>query len=133
MPRSPAAGTCGIALWGGVECTINRVGDAWFSQLQRNGHLLRPHDLDAFAALGLSAAAGVLLIGLWRSWPLWHGLEREGGSLAAHWRALSERDFHAWHGLGVAALVAIVIGVGGTLAWPGLLRRLDRIDPSYKD
>ena len=73
------------------------------------------------AALGLSAAAGVLLIGLWRSWPLWHGLEREGGSLAAHWRALSERDFHAWHGLGVAALVAIVIGVGGTLAWPGLL------------
>ncbi|MCD9047889.1 family 1 glycosylhydrolase [Luteimonas sp. MHLX1A] len=55
MPRSPAAGTCGIALWGGVECTINRVGDAWFSQLQRNGHLLRADDLDAFAALGLSA------------------------------------------------------------------------------
>ena len=24
-------------------------------------------------------------------------------------------------------------GLGGKLAWPGLLRRLDRIDPSYKD
>lgn len=81
--------------------------------LRQSGSLL--------AALGLSAVAGALLIGLWRTWPLWHGLEREGGSLAAHWRALSERDFHAWHGLGVAALVAIVIGVGGALAWPGLL------------
>lgn len=40
-------------LWGGVECTINRVGDDWYSQLERNGHLLRPRDLDAFAALGL--------------------------------------------------------------------------------
>jgi ribulose-5-phosphate 4-epimerase/fuculose-1-phosphate aldolase len=24
-------------------------------------------------------------------------------------------------------------GRGGNLAWPGLLRRLDRLDPSYKD
>ena len=24
-------------------------------------------------------------------------------------------------------------GLGGGLAWPGLLRRLDRQDPSYKD
>ena len=42
-------------LWGGVECTINRVGDTWHSQLERNGHLLRPRDLDEFAALGLRA------------------------------------------------------------------------------
>ncbi|MET1161056.1 MAG: hypothetical protein ABWY48_00830, partial [Pseudoxanthomonas sp.] len=33
------------------------------------------------AALGLSAVAGALLIGLWRTWPMWHLLEREGGSL----------------------------------------------------
>ena len=45
----------GIALWGGVECTINRVGDAWFSQLDRSGHLSRADDLDTFAALGLRA------------------------------------------------------------------------------
>ena len=73
------------------------------------------------AALGLSAMAGVLLIGLWRSWPLWHGLEREGGALATHWRALSGQEFHAWHGLAVAAVVALVIGAGGALAWPGLV------------
>ncbi|MET0717343.1 MAG: ankyrin repeat domain-containing protein, partial [Pseudoxanthomonas sp.] len=73
------------------------------------------------AALGLSAVAGALLIGLWRTWPMWHLLEREGGSLAEHWRGLSERDIHAWHGLGVAALVALAIGFGGVLAWPGLV------------
>ncbi|HYM86949.1 MAG TPA: ankyrin repeat domain-containing protein, partial [Pseudoxanthomonas sp.] len=73
------------------------------------------------AALGLSAVVGALLIGLWRTWPLWQGLEREGGSLPTHWRVLPERDIHAWHGLGVAALVALAIGMGGALAWPGVV------------
>lgn len=73
------------------------------------------------AALGLSAAAGAVLIGLWRTWPLWHGVERESGALSTHWHVLSARESHDWHGLGVAALVAVVIGVGAALAWPGLL------------
>ena len=73
------------------------------------------------AALGLSAVVGAVLIGLWRTWPLWQALEREGGTLAAHWHGLPERDIHAWHGLGVAALVALAIGVGGALAWPGIV------------
>jgi ribulose-5-phosphate 4-epimerase/fuculose-1-phosphate aldolase len=30
------------------------------------------------------------------------------------------------------AAAAVTRGLGGQLAWPGLLRRLDRIDPSYK-
>jgi ankyrin repeat protein len=87
---------------------------AWpLAALRQSGSLL--------AALGLSAVVGALLIGLWRTWPLWHALERDSGALAAHWRALSERDIHAWHGLGVAALVALAIGLGGALAWPQLV------------
>jgi dTDP-4-dehydrorhamnose reductase len=43
-----------IELWGGVECTVNRVGDTYFDQLDRNGHLSRPDDIDAFADLGLT-------------------------------------------------------------------------------
>jgi dTDP-4-dehydrorhamnose reductase len=43
----------GLALWGGVECTVNRVGDRWSSQLERNGHAWRLDDLDRFAALGI--------------------------------------------------------------------------------
>ena len=42
-----------LELWGGVECTINRVGDRFFSQLERNGHLSRLEDLDRIAALGI--------------------------------------------------------------------------------
>ncbi|MDQ6861837.1 MAG: sugar nucleotide-binding protein [Verrucomicrobiota bacterium] len=42
-----------LELWGGVECTINRVGDRYFSQLARNQHRERLDDLDRFAELGL--------------------------------------------------------------------------------
>jgi hypothetical protein len=35
---------------------------------------------------------------------------------------------------GIAAQVKVVTkGLGADLVWPGLLRRLDRIDPSYRD
>lgn len=42
-------------VWGGVECTVNRVGDTYFDQLQRLGHMDRPHDLELFADLGIKA------------------------------------------------------------------------------
>ncbi|WP_020649223.1 class II aldolase/adducin family protein [Solimonas variicoloris] len=32
-----------------------------------------------------------------------------------------------------AAAAAVTKGLGGALAWPGLLRRLDRLDPSFRD
>lgn len=42
-----------LALWGGLECTINRVLDEYFSQMDRNGHLHRICDLERFASLGI--------------------------------------------------------------------------------
>jgi len=42
-----------IEVWGGVECTINRVGDRYFDQLDRCGHYTRLSDLDAVASLGI--------------------------------------------------------------------------------
>ena len=102
-----------LSLWAG-GLIVSALLVAWpLSALRHSGSLP--------AALGLSAMVGAVLIGLWRTWPMWHLLEREGGSLAEHWRGLSERDIHAWHGLGVAALVALAIGFGGALAWPGLV------------
>src|SRR5689334_17786688 len=44
-----------LELWGGVECTVNRVGDRYFDQVNRTGHAHRLHDLDLFAGLGISA------------------------------------------------------------------------------
>jgi dTDP-4-dehydrorhamnose reductase len=46
MPLAP------LELWGGVECTCNRVGERFFDQLELSGHARRLDDLDLFAALG---------------------------------------------------------------------------------
>jgi dTDP-4-dehydrorhamnose reductase len=47
-------GRSALELWGGVECTINRVGDAYFDQLASSGHRERAReDLGLFAGLGL--------------------------------------------------------------------------------
>lgn len=43
----------GPQIWAGIECTINRVGDNYHQQLDRNGHIDRLSDLDKFAALGI--------------------------------------------------------------------------------
>ena len=42
-----------MALWGGIECTVNRVGDVYQDQVYRSGHHDRADDLDCIAELGL--------------------------------------------------------------------------------
>jgi dTDP-4-dehydrorhamnose reductase len=42
-------------LWGGVECTVNRVHDTYFDQTKKNGHETRIEDLELFASLGITA------------------------------------------------------------------------------
>jgi dTDP-4-dehydrorhamnose reductase len=42
-----------LELWGGIECTVNRVGDEWFDQLDWSGHRRRYDDLDRLCALGI--------------------------------------------------------------------------------
>jgi dTDP-4-dehydrorhamnose reductase len=42
-------------IWGGVECTVNRVGDRYLDQLERSAHVRRLDDFDRFAALGIKA------------------------------------------------------------------------------
>lgn len=58
MPGEPSADTLRLELWAGVECTVNRVGDEYYDQLEINGHAERAGDLELFAAtksLGLAA------------------------------------------------------------------------------
>lgn len=40
--------------WGGVECTINRVGDDYYDQCSFTGHYKRDDDLERIASLGIS-------------------------------------------------------------------------------
>jgi dTDP-4-dehydrorhamnose reductase len=54
-PRSPSAPprTAPLELWAGAECTVNRVGNDYFDQLQRTGHDARLDDLERLAELGV--------------------------------------------------------------------------------
>jgi dTDP-4-dehydrorhamnose reductase len=53
---TPEATDCrasaGLELWGGIECTVLRVGDMWRDQLRESGHYHRIDDLEAVARLG---------------------------------------------------------------------------------
>ncbi|MGV3642422.1 MAG: family 1 glycosylhydrolase, partial [Adhaeribacter sp.] len=42
-----------IELWGGLECSHNRVQDQFFDQMDRSGHKSRLSDLDLFAEMGM--------------------------------------------------------------------------------
>ena len=42
-----------MELWGGIECTLTRVGDERRDQLAMSGHYTRASDLDRIAALGI--------------------------------------------------------------------------------
>ncbi len=56
MPTAePAPSIAPLELWGGAECTVNRVADRYVDQLRLTGHHDRLEDLDRFAELGVSA------------------------------------------------------------------------------
>jgi len=43
---------CIPEIWGGPECTVNRIGDTYRDQLEDTGHYARHNDIDHFAGLG---------------------------------------------------------------------------------
>lgn len=53
IARSIQSALAPLALWGGIECTVNRVKDNYQDQLRRNGHDHRDEDLHRIAELGL--------------------------------------------------------------------------------
>ncbi|MCY0916160.1 sugar nucleotide-binding protein [Massilia antarctica] len=62
MPSIDSDAACQpLALWGGLECTVNRVGDDYFSQIERNGHHGRADDVARFSSLGIRAIRYPLL------------------------------------------------------------------------
>lgn len=92
-----ADATQSIALWGGIECTINRVGDRFLDQLDRCAHYTRDGDLDAIAALGIRSLRYPVL---WeRVAP--HGVAR------ADWRE-PDRALARLRELGVEPIVGLV-------------------------
>ncbi len=68
-----------LEIWGGVECTLNRVGNRFFDQTLRSGHLERDSDLLRFASLGIRTLRYPIL---------WEQVE-QGGTF--HWNRLDRR------------------------------------------
>src|SRR5689334_2775921 len=40
-------------IWGGIECTINRVKDTYIDQLHQSGHYYREEDIKQIASFGI--------------------------------------------------------------------------------
>jgi dTDP-4-dehydrorhamnose reductase len=86
-----------LQLWGGLECTVNRVRDQYFSQMERNGHAERLQDLERFASLGIRAI---------RYPVLWERTAPDGIE-SADWSWSDER-LPALQQLGVTPIVGLV-------------------------
>lgn len=55
------AGAAPLEMWGGLECSVVRVGDTWRDQVRETGHQDRPGDLDQVAGLGIRTLRTPLL------------------------------------------------------------------------
>jgi len=97
-----------------VECTVNRVGDQYFDQLERNGHATRIDDLDLFASWLPQSGYPVL----------WGGLHRTRLE-QANWSWADER-LGRLRELGIRPIVVCftTVVVPATRAW---LIRLSRL------
>ncbi|XHX79062.1 MAG: family 1 glycosylhydrolase [Stenomitos frigidus ULC029] len=104
-----------LELWGGIECTVNRVGDRYFEQLERNGHATRIEDLDRFAALGIQAIRYPIL---------WEQIAPDG----------LERADWSWADERLAYLDALGIRpIGGLIHHGSGPRHTSLIDPAFPE
>lgn len=80
-----------VEVWGGLECTRNRVGDTYFDQIDRCGHRERPSDISLIAALGITTL---------RYPVLWDRLcdRSTGGEIDWRWTDLRMRELRE-HGI----------------------------------
>ena len=86
-----------LELWGGVECTVNRVDDVWFTQLERSGHAERDDDLERFAELGIRTL---------RYPVLWERTAPDGLA-SANWH-FADRRLPALRRLGIAPILGLL-------------------------
>lgn len=104
-----------LELWGGLECTLNRVGDVYFDQLEQLGHYKRTDDIQRFAQLGLKTL---------RYPALWER-NAPGDVANADWSWLDER-LGCLRKLGIRPIAGLVHHGSGP-------PQTDLIDPGFVD
>ncbi len=104
-----------LELWGGPECTVARIGDAFRDQCLETGHGDRIDDLDRIAALGIRTL---------RYPVLWE-------TISPH--RPEEADF-AWHDERLGRLSALGIrAIAGLCHHGSGPRYTDMLDPAWPD
>jgi dTDP-4-dehydrorhamnose reductase len=116
MSPTPTSPRPPLALWGGVECTVNRVGDAYHDQIERSGHGRRTVDLDRFADLGIKAL---------RYPVLWERTAPDGDLARADFSWADER-LERLRSLGVQPIVGLVHHGSGP-------RHTSLVDPGFPE
>ncbi|HZQ06712.1 MAG TPA: family 1 glycosylhydrolase, partial [Anaerolineae bacterium] len=104
-----------LELWGGVECTVNRVHEQYFDQLERNGHAQHLNDLDRFAELGIRTL---------RYPVLWERIAPQGLE-AADWQWADER-LERLRALGIRPIIGLLHHGSGP-------RETDLADPAFPE
>ncbi|MBP2314361.1 family 1 glycosylhydrolase [Azospirillum soli] len=104
-----------VELWGGLECTVARIGDRYRNQIAETGHQDRIGDLDAIAALGIRTLRYPIL---------WETVAPEDPD-AADWR---------WHDARLARLRELGLSpIAGLLHHGSGPRYTDLLDPTFPE
>jgi dTDP-4-dehydrorhamnose reductase len=87
-----------LELWGGIECTVNRIGDTFVDQFESSGHHRRRSDLDRVASLGIRTLR----------YPVsWERITQDGSFDNADWSWIDDHMGHLHH-LGIDPIVGLV-------------------------
>lgn len=92
-----------LELWGGIECTVNRVDDRFVDQLVLSGHDHRDDDIDRLASLSIRT---------WRYPVLWERVAPHG-TPDFRW---ADRRLHRMRDLGLEPIVGLVHHGSGPFA-----------------
>lgn len=98
----------GLEMWGGVECTVNRVGDQFSDQVRLSGHHDRIGDLELISDLGLRTLRYPLV---------WERVEIEPGRFDWSW---TDERMAALRRLGIRPIAGLVHHGSGP-RWTNLL------------
>jgi dTDP-4-dehydrorhamnose reductase len=108
-------GPAPLELWGGLECSVVRLGDDYRNQIVETGHASRMADIDALADLGIKAVRYPIL---------WETVAPQ---------TPTEVDF-SWHAKRLERLRELGIKVIGTLLHHGSgPRYTNLLDPKFPD
>ena len=104
-----------VELWGGLECTVARIGDDFRDQSLETGHFERLDDLDRIASLGIRTL---------RYPALWETISPETPD-QADWRWHDER-FARLRALGIRPIAGLVHHGSGP-------RHTHLLDPAFPE